>query len=126
MSTSRPIVAVIGASGDRSKFGNKALRAFRAQGYTVVPINPHETEIEGERAYASVLDYPGTIHEATFYVQPEIGVRVIEEVARKGIPVVWLNPGADGAAVIARAKALGIAPRVACSILGIGGSPAAY
>jgi predicted CoA-binding protein len=121
-----PVVAVIGASSDRRKFGNKALRAFRAQGYTVVPINPNETEIEGERAYASVLDYPGAIDEATVYVPPEIGVGVMSEIARKGIPMVWLNPGADGAAVIARARELGLKPTVACSIIGIGDSPGSY
>ena len=44
-----PTVAVIGASADRRKFGNKALRAFRHRGYTVVPINPHERVVEGER-----------------------------------------------------------------------------
>ena len=52
-------VAVIGASSDRRKFGNKALRAFAHQGYTVFAINPHEREIEGHPAYASVLDVPG-------------------------------------------------------------------
>ena len=53
-------VAVVGASNDRRKYGNKALRAFATQGYTVFPINPHQQEIEGHRAYASVLDVPGT------------------------------------------------------------------
>ena len=79
------VVAVVGASSDRRKFGNRALRAFRQQGYTVVPINPHETEVEGVRAYASVLDVPGAIDMASFYVPPEIGVQVIDEIARKGI-----------------------------------------
>ena len=52
-------VAVIGASNDRRKYGNKAVRAFRAQGYAVYPINPHETSIEGLHAYAKVTDVPG-------------------------------------------------------------------
>lgn len=121
-----PVVAVIGASSDRRKFGNKAVRAFRAQGYTVVPINPNEKEIEGERAYASVLDYPGHIDEATVYVRPDIGLQVMSDIARKGIRTLWLNPGADGAAVIARAHELGLRPTVACSILGIGDSPGSY
>ena len=79
------IVAVIGASSDRRKFGNKALRAFAHQGYTVVPINPHEREIEGHRAYATVLDVPGTIDMATVYVPPEIGVGVMDELAEKKV-----------------------------------------
>ena len=48
-------VAVVGASSDRRKFGNKALRAFIAKGYRVIPINPNEREVEGMAAYASVL-----------------------------------------------------------------------
>lgn len=117
------VVAVIGASSNRKKFGNRAVRAFRQQGYTVVPINPHETEVEGLRTYGSVLDVPGTIDMASFYLPPEIGLRVIDEVARKGIPEVWLNPGAESDALIARAKALHIQPIVACSIVSIGENP---
>ena len=120
------VIAVVGASSDRRKFGNKAVRAFRHQGYTVVPINPHETEIEGEKAYGSVLDYPGQITEATVYLPPEIGAVVMDELARKGIREVWLNPGADGPEVVARAREVGLRPIVACSILGIGEHPADY
>jgi predicted CoA-binding protein len=121
-----PVIAVIGASSDRQKFGNKALRAFRAQGHTVVPIHPTEREVEGERAYASVLDYPGPIYEATLYVPPRTGVRVMDDLAQKGIRTIWLNPGADGPDVIARARALGLEPTVACSIRAIGESPYSY
>jgi predicted CoA-binding protein len=117
------VVAVIGASSNRNKFGNRAVRAFRGQGYTVVPINPHETEIEGLKAYASVLDVPGPIDMATLYVPPDVGERVIEEIARKQIPEVWLNPGAESDALIARAQALDIHPTLACSIVGIGQNP---
>lgn len=119
-------VAIIGASADRRKFGNKALRAFRAQGYTVIPIHPTATEVEGEKAYASVLDYPAAIDEASVYVPGEIGLPVMDDLAKKGIPIVWLNPGADEPQVVARAQALGLKPRVACSILGIGDSPIRY
>jgi predicted CoA-binding protein len=120
------VVAVIGASKDRRKFGNRAVRAYRAQGHTVVPINPHATEVEGLRAYASVLDVPGPIDMATFYVPPDTGERVIEEVARKAIREVWLNPGAESDALVARAKALDIRPIVACSIVAIGEDPDAF
>ena len=117
------VVAVIGASNNRNKFGNRAVRAYQGQGYTVVPINPHETEVEGLKAYASVLDVPFPIDMATLYVPPEIGEPLMEELARKQIPEVWLNPGADSDAVIARARALQIQPIVACSIVGIGQNP---
>ena len=113
-------VAIIGASSDRTKFGNRALRAFRRQGYTVIPINPNETEVDGLKTYASVLDVPGPIDMATLYVPPVVGEQVIEEIARKKIPQVWFNPGSESDALVARARALQIQPIVGCSIVGIG------
>jgi uncharacterized protein len=119
-------VAVIGASTDRRKFGNKALRAFAHQGYFVVAINPHAREIEGHPTYASVLDVPGTLDVATVYVRPEIGVRIMEELAAKNVGEVWLNPGADGPEVVLRAAELGLNTIQACSIIGVGESPRSY
>ncbi len=120
------VVAVVGASRDRRKFGNKAVRAFLHRGYDVVPINPERGVIEGIPAYASVLEVPRSIDMATVYLQPAIGERVIDEIARKGIEEVWLNPGADSARVVARARALGLNPILNCSIVGIGESPTSY
>lgn len=119
-------VAVIGASSNRGKFGNKALRAFERQGYTVIPINPNEREVEGHATFASVLDVPGPIDLATVYVPANAGVRVMEDLAKKGVDEVWLNPGADDQEVVARAKALGLRTIQACSIIGIGDSPSRY
>ena len=119
-------VAVIGASNDRHKYGNKALRAFASRGHTVYAINPNEKEIEGHKAYASVLDVPGPIDMATVYVQPEVGVRVMDDLKKKNIAEIWLNPGADDDAVVARAEELGLKTIQACSIIGIGESPRSY
>lgn len=121
-----PVIAVIGASTDRRKYGNKALRAFRQQGYTVIPIHPTAAAVEGERAYPSVLDVPGAIDEATLYVPPAVGLAVVEELARKGVARVWLNPGAESPEVVERARQLGLEPIVACSILAVGESPGAF
>jgi predicted CoA-binding protein len=123
MIDSMKTVAVIGASPDRRKYGNKALRAFRQAGYRVIPINPHHAVVEGEPAYGSVLEYPGEIDLATVYVPPHVGKLVIESLARKGIGDVWFNPGADTPEVLTEARALGIRPIQACSIRGIGMSP---
>jgi predicted CoA-binding protein len=120
------IVAVIGASNDRHKFGNKAVRAFLSSGYTVLPINPHETHIEGLPAYPSVLDVPGAIDMASFYVPPDVGERVIADVAKKGIAEVWLNPGSESDALIDAARRLDIRPIIACSIMGAGQTPDAF
>jgi hypothetical protein len=120
------VVAVIGASSDRRKYGNKAVRAFVSQGYRVVPVNPRESEIEGLPAYKSVLDVPGRIDMATFYVPPEIGESLLDEMAAKGIPEVWINPGAESEALVARARALQLKAVLACSIIGAGENPANF
>ena len=119
-------VAVIGASSNRSKFGNKALRAFLKRGYRAIPINPNEVEVEGHRTYPSVLDVPEPIDFATFYVPGHVGVQVMNEVARKGVPEVWLNPGADEPQVVNRARELGLKTVRQCSIIAIGESPGQY
>jgi uncharacterized protein len=123
MDKASKVVAVIGASSDRRKYGNRAVRAFLRQGYTVVPISVSEPEIEGLKAYRSVLEVPGPIHMATMYVRPEIGMRVIGELAEKEIPEVWLNPGASSDELVKRARELKVEPIVACSIVGIGEDP---
>jgi len=92
----------------------------------VVAINPNEPEVEGHKTYASVLDYPDPIDMATVYVPGDVGVRVMDDLANKGVAEVWLNPGADDDPVVARAKELGLKTVIACSIIGIGDSPYRY
>ncbi len=120
------VVAVVGASNDRSKYGNKALRAFVAEGHTVVPINPHEATVEGLTAYRSVLDVPGPIDMATVYVQPEVAATLLDEFARKQIPEIWLNPGSESDDLLADASRLKLNIINACSIIGIGRSPSQF
>src|SRR5215813_2406091 len=120
----KPTIAIIGASTNRSKFGNRAVRAYARQGYTVYPIHPRAEVIEGFRTYRSVLDVPATtLDRVSFYVPPEIGLQVIEEVAKKLVGEVWLNPGAESPELIARGKALGLNVVVACSIVAIDENP---
>ena len=120
------VVAVVGASSDRNKFGNKALRAFRAEGYTVVPVNPNEPEVEGLKTYASVVDVPQGIDMATVYVPPEIGIGLLADFERKGIPEIWVNPGAESDELLAEAKRRKLNVIAACSIVGIGRSPYSF
>ena len=119
-------VAVVGASSDRSKFGNKALRAFQAEGHTVIPINPNERTVEGMQTYASVLDVPGPIDMATVYVQPEVGVRLLREFEEKAIPEIWINPGAESDELVAEARRRKLNIIQACSIVAIGRSPYSF
>ena len=116
-------VAVVGASSNRAKFGNKALRAFQAEGYTVIPINPNEREVEGIPTYASVLEVPGPIDMATVYVQPDVAMRLLDEFDRKGIREVWINPGAETDQMLAEKKKRKANLIFACSIVGVGRSP---
>lgn len=117
------VVAVVGASSDRRKFGNKALRAFQEEGYTVIPVNPNEAEVEGIQTYRSVLDVPGPIDMATVYVQPEVGLQLLPEFEQKRIAEIWINPGAESDALLAEARRRKLNVINACSIVGIGRSP---
>jgi predicted CoA-binding protein len=116
-------VAVVGASNDRSKYGNKALRAFQAEGHTVIPINPNERQVEGLTTYGSVLDVPGPIDMATVYVQPDVAERLLDEFEQKQIPEVWFNPGTETDRLMAEARKRKLNAIFACSIVGIGRSP---
>ena len=119
----RKVVAVVGASSNRGKFGNKALRAFKAEGYTVVPVNPNEAEVEGMKTYPTVLDVPQHIDMATVYVPPEIGITLLAQFEQKGIPEIWMNPGAESDELLAEARRRNLNVIAACSIVGIGRSP---
>jgi predicted CoA-binding protein len=119
----KPTVAVIGASNDRSKFGNKAVRAYLRRGYGVYPVNPKAETIEGLTSYRSVLDVPAALDRVTVYVPPAVGIRLLDEIAAKGANEVWLNPGAESDELLERAAQLGLKPIVACSILGVGEDP---
>lgn len=113
-------VAIIGASNDRRKFGNKAVRAFRQQGYQVFPVNPRETTIEGLPAFASVQDVPERPQMISVYLQPETLLPLLPEIAAKGCDELWLNPGTESAAVLAECERLGLNVIQACSIVGVG------
>ena len=119
-------VAIVGASSDRRKYGNKALRAFQSQGYRVVPINPNEPAVEGLTTYASVLDVPGPIDMATVYVQPDVAYRLLDEFEKKGIPEIWINPGAESDELLTEARRRKLNVIAACSIMGIGERPSRF
>jgi len=116
-------VAIIGASVDRSKFGNKAVRAFLSQGFNVFPVNPKETEIEGIPVYKSVADLPERPQLVSIYLPPSVLLKVLPEIKERGCDELWLNPGAASPEVTQAAQKLGLNVIQACSILGIGVSP---
>ena len=121
---SRPTIAVVGASSDRAKFGNKAVRAYVLKGYDVYPIHPKEERIEGLQVYRSVADVPAaTLDRVSIYLSPAIGLQALPEIARKPAGEVWFNPGADSPEVLAKARELGMNAIAGCSIVDVGVSP---
>jgi predicted CoA-binding protein len=119
-------VAIIGASGDRNKFGNKAVRAYLQRGYTVYPVNPKEAEIEGLPCFRNISDVPGQPDEISVYLPPPLLIRILPDIAAKGCDQLWLNPGTESEEVLAECQRLGLNAVQACSIVGLGLSPAEF
>jgi hypothetical protein len=117
-------VAIIGASSDRSKYGNKAVRAFVRQGYTVYPVNPKESQIEGLTVYSTIEQVPERPDRVSVYVPPGVLLKLLPGIAARGCGELWLNPGTESPEVLAEAERLGLNVVQACSILGVGVSPA--
>lgn len=116
-------IAIIGASNDRAKFGNKAVRAFVQQGYEVFPVNPKETQIESLPAFNSIRDLPVRPQMVSVYLPPPVLLKVLPDIAARGCDELWLNPGAESDEVIAEAERLGLNVVQACSIVSVGVSP---
>jgi predicted CoA-binding protein len=125
--TAARTVAVVGAGPDRRKFGNKSVRAHLAAGFTVFPVHPSATTVEGLIAYKSVKDVPvEMLDRVTVYLPPAIALTVLGDIAAKSPGEVWFNPGADGPEVLAEAKRLGLNAIAACSIVDLGLSPSMF
>jgi predicted CoA-binding protein len=110
-------VAIVGASADKSKFSNKAIHAHLRAGYDVYPVNPKEETIEGLKCYQSVLDIPVALDRVSLYLPPAVGVKVLDDITKKGCRELWVNPGADSPELIQKAETLGLNPIVACSFI---------
>jgi len=116
-------IAIIGASNNPEKFGNKAVKAYLKKGYKVYPVNPKEEKIEGLKAYKSILDIKDPIDRVSIYLPPNITVKVLDEIAKKGADEIFLNPGSESEEVFDKAEKLGLEPMVACSIVSVGLNP---
>jgi predicted CoA-binding protein len=127
----KPTVAILGASADRAKFGNKSVRAHLKAGYEVYPINPSGGEIEGLPVYRKLADVPVEhLDRVSVYLRPQVGFTLLEEMAAKtrrtGGGEIWFNPGSESPALLARARELGLNAIAACSIVDLGLSPSQF
>lgn len=118
-----PSIAIVGASKNRKKYGNKAVRAFLQGGWTVYPVNPTEDEIEGLKVYRSITDLPDPVDRISLYVSPGIGIGMLDEIAARKPAEFFLNPGSESPALIDTARERGLDPIQACSIVNIGLRP---
>ena len=114
----RPTVAILGASADRSKYGNKSLQAHIRAGYEVFPVNPNADEVEGLKTYPTLDDLPvDRLDRVSVYVRPAVLLGLLDSIGRKSPAEVWLNPGTDTPEVVARAAAMGLNAIRACSLI---------
>lgn len=116
-------VAIIGASADPAKFGNKAVRAYLRQGWTVYPVSPRGGEIEGLPVFKSIVDVPRPIDRISMYVAPPVGMAMLNDLAAAGAGEIYFNPGSESDELIDAAREKGLEPIVACSIVEIGERP---
>lgn len=99
--------AVVGASRDRAKFGNRVLRAYLAHGREAIPVHPTEAVIEGQPCAASLARLPRPVHGVSIVTPPPVTLRVVEEALALGVRRLWMQPGAEHPEAVARARAAG-------------------
>ncbi len=100
--------AVVGASDNRAKFGNRIYRVLRERGYIVYPVNPTQATVEGDPAYADIASLPPGVEVLDIVIPPLRVPPVLDQAKAAGISRIWLQPGAESPAVLAYAAALGL------------------
>lgn len=99
--------AVVGASADRSKYGNKVLRCYQQHGLPVVGVHPKLTEVEGVPVHPSLTAVPGP-RAVSVVAPPAAAVGVVADAAAAGVRHLWFQPGAEAPEALAAAQAAGI------------------
>lgn len=97
-------IAVVGASNDPNKYGNIIVRDLHQRGYTVLPVNPRETEIAGLRAYAAVTDLPDPVHIVDMVTPPRVTEAVLNALDPGKADFVFLQDGSWDDSTLALAE----------------------
>ncbi|MCE1203157.1 MAG: CoA-binding protein [Holophagaceae bacterium] len=101
--------AVVGASVDRAKYGNKVLRCYQQHGREVFPINARAEEVEGLKAYPSLAALPVPVKAISVITPSAITEQVVRDAAAAGVTHIWMQPGAESEEAIRSAEASGMA-----------------
>ena len=96
--------AIVGASNNPTKYGYKVLKNLRESGYTVIPINPKEDNIQGIKAYKTLKSYNSKINVVIFIVPPPVTEKVLEELNLLKIKKAWMQPGSESKKAISYCK----------------------
>jgi predicted CoA-binding protein len=95
-----PQFAVVGASTNPAKFGNKVLRCYIQNNKPVIPVNPNEAVIEGINCVKEVSELPAAVASISVITPPQITTAVVKAAINHGIKNIWLQPGAESAEAI--------------------------
>lgn len=112
-----PSIAIVGASSNPEKWGNRAVRHYLSLGWEVFPVHPSETTIEGLPVHRRVGEIGHPVDRVALYLPPDKARAVLPDIAASGSREVFFNPGSESPEGIAEAEALGLVPIEACSIL---------
>ena len=99
--------AVVGASTNREKYGNKVLRVYLQNQLEAVPVNPGSREVEGLLAYPDLASIPEPVDGVSIITPPGVTEKVVDEAIALGIEHIWIQPGAESPAAIERALRAG-------------------
>jgi predicted CoA-binding protein len=102
------VYAVIGASTNREKYGNKVLRCYLQNGREAIPVHPRESEIESVACVPDLASLPKPVHGLSIITPPKLTETIVEQAAEAGIERLWMQPGAESEVAVARAEELGL------------------
>jgi predicted CoA-binding protein len=100
--------AVVGASADRAKYGNKVVRCYAQHGLPVVGVNPRLTTVEGVPCHATLPAVPGPPRAVSVVAPPAAAAAIVADALQAGVRHLWFQPGAEDATAVASARAQGI------------------
>ena len=106
--TDATTIAVVGASSNSDKTSHGIMQKLQSVGYRVIPVNPHETEVLGERSYPSLIDVPERIDIVDVFRRAEDTPEIADEAVTIGAKALWLQTGIVSEDAAARARAGGL------------------